>query len=274
MLNVRQIVRSSWISLLLVGSILIGAVIGHHWSTARSVLGANVDRTLLTLVGLLFFGVRFEAITQFRGGVRTLVLILVSNYLFVPAIGYFIASTLLAAKPLFMAGLMIYFMSPCTDWFLGFTRLARGNVALGTALIPINMVVQLLLYPVYLHLFTRHMVEVAAGVVGGTLLHWFLVPLVVAVPGHYALRGLPGNAFCPAAGWCRPAYTLGNRAAGDGDLRRQHHGYSGTSRRLRPGAALGVPVLRMHVCARRGREPSGPAPLSRACAAYHEHRGT
>ncbi|PRE45440.1 arsenic resistance protein [Burkholderia multivorans] len=194
MLNGQQIVRSSWISLLLVGSILIGALIGHHWPDAGGALGADVDRTLLALVGLLFFSVRFETITHFRGGVRTLTLILASNYLFVPTIGYVIASTLLASKPLFMAGLMIYFMSPCTDWFLGFTRLARGNVALGTALIPVNMVMQLLLYPAYLHLFTRHVVEVRAGVVGDTLLYWFLAPLVMAVSGHYVLRGLLGNA--------------------------------------------------------------------------------
>ncbi|OZI30962.1 hypothetical protein CAL29_23700 [Bordetella genomosp. 10] len=98
--------------------------------------------------GVLFFGVRFEAVAQLRGGVRVIGLILLANYLFVPAIGYGIASALLATQPLFMIGLMIYFMSPCTDWFLGFTRLARGNAALGTALIPINMVAQLLLgYP-------------------------------------------------------------------------------------------------------------------------------
>lgn len=185
--------RSSWISLLLIGSIVVGAGIGHQWREAGDALGGQVDRTLLTLVGLLFFGVRFEAVAQLRGGVRVIGLILLANYLFVPAIGYVIASVLLASQPLFMVGLMIYFMSPCTDWFLGFTRLARGNVALGTALIPINMAVQLLLYPVYLHLFTRSPVAVEAGIIGDTLLHWFLVPLVVAVLAHYGLRRLLGK---------------------------------------------------------------------------------
>ena len=32
---------------------------------------------------------------------------------------------------LIFAGLMIYFLAPCTDWFLGFTRLARGDTTLG-----------------------------------------------------------------------------------------------------------------------------------------------
>lgn len=187
------LVHSSWISLILVGAIAAGSLIGHAWPDAGAALGDQVDRTLLALVGLLFFGVRFEAIAQLRGHARVLSLILIANYLLVPAIGYAIASLLLSAQPLFMIGLMIYFMSPCTDWFLGFTRLARGNVALGMALIPVNMVAQLLLYPVYLHLFTRNAVDIQAGLIGDTLLHWFLIPFVVAVCTHYGLRRLLSN---------------------------------------------------------------------------------
>src|SRR5690606_12960400 len=51
---------------------------------------------------------------------------------------------------------------------------------------------QLLLYPVYLHLFTRGSVQVEAGLIGDTLLHWFLLPMAVAVLAHYALRWLIG----------------------------------------------------------------------------------
>ncbi|GAA5231951.1 arsenic resistance protein [Verticiella sediminum] len=189
----KRIVRSSWISVLLIAGIVAGAVIGHMWPAAGELLGSRVDATLLVLVTLLFFGVRFEAIVRAWGNLRFLGLTLLATYVLVPAIGYAIASVVLAAHPLFMVGLVIYFMSPCTDWFLGFTRLAHGNVALGTALIPINMVVQLLLYPVYLHLFTRGPVEVDAGIIGNTLLHWFLAPLAVAVLAHYGLRRLVGT---------------------------------------------------------------------------------
>lgn len=189
----QPFIRSSWISLLLLGGILAGSILGHAWPGVGEALGDLVDHTLLALVGLLFFGVRFEALAQFRGSTRVLTLILGANYLLVPAIGYAIATIVMPSQPLFMIGLMIYFVSPCTDWFLGFTRLARGNVALGTALIPINMVVQLLLYPVYLYLFTRSPVAVEVGVIGDTLLNWFLVPFVIAILGHYGLRSLLGS---------------------------------------------------------------------------------
>ncbi|TFY95184.1 arsenic resistance protein [Pseudomonas nabeulensis] len=181
-------------SFLLVAAIVTGGVLGHFLPDTGQWLGERVDHTLLALVGLLFFGVRFGALVQAAGHLRFLVIALLANFLLVPLIGYSVASLFLSAHPLFMVGLVIYFMSPCTDWFLGFTRLAGGNVALGTALIPINMVVQLLLYPLYLQWFTHQTVQVEAGTLGDTLLHWFLVPLVVAVVLHQAGRWLLGQA--------------------------------------------------------------------------------
>jgi len=188
----KNIARPSWISVLLVASILGGAVVGHQWPVAGEALGDYVDGTLLALVTLLFFGVRFEAVVRAWSNLRFLGLALLATYLFVPVIGYAIASAALSAHPLFMVGLVIYFMSPCTDWFLGFTRLAAGNVALGAALIPINMVAQLLLYPAYLYLFTRSAVPIQADVIGSTLVHWFLVPFGVGVAAHYLLPRLLG----------------------------------------------------------------------------------
>ncbi|AGZ32644.1 sodium Bile acid symporter family protein [Burkholderia pseudomallei MSHR4032] len=181
-------------SLLLIAAIAAGAVLGHFLPDTGQWLGERVDHTLLALVGLLFFGVRFGALLQAAGHLRFLAIALVANFVLVPMIGYGVASLFLAAHPLFIVGLVIYFMSPCTDWFLGFTRLAGGNVALGTALIPINMVVQLLLYPLYLQWFTQQTVQVEAGTLGETLLHWFLVPLVVAAMLHQAGRLLLGPA--------------------------------------------------------------------------------
>ena len=179
---------SSATSFILIGSILAGALLGHFYPATGQQLGGLVDYTLLALVGLLFFGVRFGALMQAAGNWRFLAIALLANFVLVPLIGYGIASLFLSAHPLFLVGLVIYFMAPCTDWFLGFTRLSGGNVALGTTLLPINMVLQLLLYPLYLQGFTHHVVQVDVGIIGTTLLQWFLLPLAVAVVLHQVLR--------------------------------------------------------------------------------------
>lgn len=75
---------------------------------------------------------------------------------------------------------MIYFMAPCTDWMLGFTKLANGNVALGAVLIPINMLSQLLLYTVYLWLFAGRHADIAVPLFT-TVLDWYIIPFFIAV---------------------------------------------------------------------------------------------
>jgi ACR3 family arsenite transporter len=114
----------------------------------------------------------------------------------IPLIGYGVASIFLSGKPLLFTGLFIYFMAPCTDWFLGFTRMARGNTALGAVLLPLNLISQLLLYPVYLKVFTGNTVGPGEGGWFPVLQQWFLLPLAVAAAAHQILRvTLPSVVF-------------------------------------------------------------------------------
>ncbi len=190
MLNLSSIDRLPGVtitSFVLIAGIVTGSLLGHFMPVTGEWLGNRVDYTLLALVSLLFFSVRFDALLGAVSNLRFLIIALLANFVAVPLIGYGIASVFLSEHPLFMVGLVIYFMAPCTDWFLSFTRLSGGNVALGTALMPINMAVQLLLYPLYLQWFTQHTVQLEAGTISSTLLQWFLLPLLVAVTAHQVL---------------------------------------------------------------------------------------
>ncbi|MGC4193082.1 MAG: hypothetical protein QM589_18195 [Thermomicrobiales bacterium] len=134
-------------------AIALGATLGSLSEGAGTRLGGWVDPTIVALVTLLIFEMRPEGIRHAGSNLRFVAIARTCNVLIIPLIGYGVASLFLHGQPLALTGLVIYFMAPSTDWFLGFTRLAKGNSTLGAALIPINMVSQLALYPVYLHLF-------------------------------------------------------------------------------------------------------------------------
>lgn len=193
MLTAARVLATCGTTGLLLGGMVSGAAIGHYAPTGGQWLGEWMDATLLLLIVLLLVGVRFGSLLKALRHLRFLGVVLLVNFVLIPAIGFLIASLFLGAHPLLMVGLAIYFMSPCTDWFLGFTRLADGNVTLGTALIPINMLVQLLLYPVFVFLFTRNVVEVDSTLIGSALLQWFVLPLAVALAAQHALRLMMGS---------------------------------------------------------------------------------
>jgi ACR3 family arsenite efflux pump ArsB len=50
-------------------------------------------------------------------------------------------------------------VTPCTDWYLVFTSVSKGNVNLSSTLLPINLFLQIVLMPVYLLVFMGRSVE-------------------------------------------------------------------------------------------------------------------
>jgi ACR3 family arsenite efflux pump ArsB len=189
-------VAGSGVSALLAAAIIAGALLGQFWPQTGVALGSLVDPTVLVLVGLLVFEVRFSTLRLSSTNLRFLSVAWIANFIAVPTIGFAIASVFLSGQPLFFTGLVIYFMAPCTDWFLGFTRLAKGNTALGAVLLPINMITQLLLYPFYLYLFAQGVAPADASTVAQALLQWLVIPFAVAIALHQVLRHLlPPDVF-------------------------------------------------------------------------------
>lgn len=164
----------------LIAAIIIGATMGTLWPQSATPLSGLIDYTILLLVFLLLFEVRLQSILSSANRWQFIGTAILSNFVIIPVLGFAIASLFLSSHPLFFIGLVIYFLAPCTDWFLAFTRLAKGNTALGAALLPINLITQLLLYPFYLEWFGFGAVGIEAGEIFETLWTWFLIPLVLA----------------------------------------------------------------------------------------------
>lgn len=178
------------VTALLLGAIALGAALGLSDPALGASLSRGIDPTLTAMLGLLFFEVRVRAAKAGLANLRFIALAWAANFLVVPIIGYTIASLFLSGQPLLFIGLLIYFLAPCTDWFLAFTRMARGNTTLGAALLPVNLVTQLLLYPVWLWLFTRQTGVVDFETIPDVMLQWFLVPFLMAQAARFLLKRL------------------------------------------------------------------------------------
>lgn len=168
-------------TLFLLGAIVLGSVFGAVAPDSALLLGGLTDYLILALVVCIFLSVPFENVVKALRNVRFLSVAWLSNFVLLPLLGWGLASLFLHGKPLFAAGLIIYFMAPCTDWFLAFTKLAKGDTALGAALLPINMLSQLLLYPVYMFLFVGNGTGLDLAGLVQTLVNWFAIPFAAAM---------------------------------------------------------------------------------------------
>ncbi len=191
-----QLLTNLSTTLLLLIAIILGSLTGVFLPDQAEVISGSVDPLILILVSLLFFEISIVRIKEARQHLRFLSLAWVTNFILIPLIGWAIASLFLSGQPLLFIGLLIYFIAPCTDWFLGFTRLAKGNVTLGSVLLPINLISQLLLFPIFLGFFAGKNAGIEIADISSTLWQWFFVPFLGAITLHEVLkRILPTSIF-------------------------------------------------------------------------------
>ncbi|BBA33653.1 bile acid:sodium symporter [Methylocaldum marinum] len=86
----------------------------------------------------------------FRDG-RFVLTILLGNFVFIPLLVW-LALPWLPDDPALRLGVLLVLLVPCTDWFITFAQLGRGNTARAIAVTPLNLLSQLALLPVYLWL--------------------------------------------------------------------------------------------------------------------------
>lgn len=102
------------------------------------------------------------------------------NFIWTPVIALGLGSIFLADYPALWIGFIMLMVTPCTDWYLAFTGIAKGNVSLSTSILPINLILQVVLLPVYLLLFAGTIETIPVSTLIESILIVLVIPFVLA----------------------------------------------------------------------------------------------
>lgn len=191
---------------------------------------AVADRLVLPfLMGMLFAafaGISWSRLRDAFGNRRVVGSSLLLNFVWNPLLAAVLGAIFLREHPALWVGLIMLMVTPCTDWYLVFTDIADGDVALATAILPYNLVLQLLLLPVYLYVFAGTLVELPLDVLLESVVLVLVVPLVLGCITRWGLVRSKGNAwfvrrFLPALGPTQIIFlslAIGAMFASQGDI--------------------------------------------------------
>ncbi|MFN3865236.1 MAG: arsenic resistance protein [Demequina sp.] len=165
--------RQVWIY---AGAIMLGLALGSIAPGIGPVAEFLLWPFLATLLYTAFVQVPLRHLFDAWRDVRFATATLVGNFVVLPlfvwaAVGF------LPDDPAIRLGVLLVLLVPCTDWFISFTQIAGGDVSRAIAVTPINLVLQLLLLPLYLLLMAR---EEVTGLVSGEVIAPAL--LIVLLP--------------------------------------------------------------------------------------------
>lgn len=182
--------------LLILLAILIGLLIGQINAMA-SVADSFIIPALFAMMYGMFLSIPIRDLKTAFLNTKFAISSLVVNFIFTPLLAWALGALFLADYPALWIGFIMLMVAPCTDWYLVFTNIARGNRALTTSILPVNLILQLVLLPIYLFLFTG--TGVAGSVDAWQLLQSILliliIPFVLANITRFVFRKLKRQAF-------------------------------------------------------------------------------
>jgi arsenite transporter len=140
--------RQVWIYL---SAILAGLLVGGIWPGVHAAFKSLLWPTLMLLLYATFLQVPLLHLREAFGDHRFATAVLVGNFVILPALVWAMLQWL-PAEPALRLGVLLVLLAPCTDWFITFSQLGAGNVLRAIAVTPINLLLQLLMLPLYLWL--------------------------------------------------------------------------------------------------------------------------
>lgn len=115
------------------------------------------------------------------------------NFVWTPILVWLLGNLFLSSSAILQIGFIMLMVTPCTDWYLIFTGAVKGNVPLSASVLPVNLILQVILLPLYLLIFggssgTVNMQEVLISI---TVM--LLLPFTLAQLGKFLLSKMQNN---------------------------------------------------------------------------------
>lgn len=138
--------------IIIFSAIIIGLIFSNV-----DVIASNTANLITPFLCLMLYGLFLEIpLNELKNSFKNVKFSLTSviiNFIWTPLLGYFLGSIFFKSNIDIFIGFFMLILTPCTDWYLVFTKLAKGDLKLSLSILPLNLILQIVLLPVYLAIF-------------------------------------------------------------------------------------------------------------------------
>ena len=164
---------------IIITAALLGLLLGAV-TPLGGVSSGLIEVFLMMLLYILFLSIDLKQIKRSFTNVRFTMSAVMINFVFTPLFGYLLGKVFFPDSLDIRIGLLMLLVTPCTDWYLVFTGLSKGNVELGMSILPLNLILQIVLLPVYLLVLVGSEVTMDVGSLVSSIAMVLVIPFVLA----------------------------------------------------------------------------------------------
>lgn len=166
-------------SIVILGMVLLGILLGQI-NIFQVYSEYIIMPALMIMLFLVFLQIPLKDITKSFKNLKFTLTAICINFIWTPILVFILGRLFLNNSPALLIGFIMLMVTPCTDWYLIFTGIAKGNVALGASILPLNFILQLLLLPVYIFIIGGSSIKIDAVDLTQGMIVSLLIPLVLA----------------------------------------------------------------------------------------------
>lgn len=164
---------------IIITAALLGLLLGAVTPLGK-VSSSLIEVFLMLLLYILFLSIDLKQIKKSFTNVRFTLSAVIINFVFTPLFGYLLGKIFFPCSLDIRIGLLMLLVTPCTDWYLVFTGLSKGNVELGMSILPLNLILQIVLLPVYLLVLIGSEVTMDVGSLVSSVAMVLVIPFALA----------------------------------------------------------------------------------------------
>lgn len=165
---------------LLIGAIGAGLGLATVLPGLAEGLSPLVNAGVFVLIYLVMLGLDLHRVADAFGQKRFLGIAVALNFVVNPALAWLLGRLFLDAHPDLRVGLILFLVTPCIGWYLIFTELAGGDTSLGVSLLGVNLVLQVLLLPLYLLILEGQATSIDLAGIVGSVVTFLVAPAAAA----------------------------------------------------------------------------------------------
>lgn len=173
--------------LIIISSVIIGLIFSKI-----EIIAQNSDYLITVFLCLMLFGLFLEVpLGKLKNSFKNVKFSLTSltiNFIWTPLFGYFLATLSLKGNVDVMIGFFMLILTPCTDWYLVFTKMAKGDLTLSLSVLPMNLILQIILLPIYLVIFFSNGNAMDYAQLARSVLIVIVLPLIAAQIVKFILK--------------------------------------------------------------------------------------
>ena len=180
-------------------AIIFSAIIIGLIFSSVNVIAQNAGSLITLFLCLMLYGVFLEIpLNELKNSFKNVKFSLTSviiNFIWTPLFGYFLGSIFFKANIDVFIGFFMLILTPCTDWYLVFTKLAKGDLKLSLSILPMNLILQIVLLPVYLVIFFSASNSMDYTQLAYSIVIVIVIPFIAAQITKFLLNDDTGERF-------------------------------------------------------------------------------